>query len=160
MVANEYVSPRRHIKGMVRKLLWKSLLFRLDLHESYDLSPQQILGLKKVTTRLNAYVDNQSKEWLATGIYVRPSRHVSPVFHICTQTWLRRDWDGLMTWPTQTTTSEPAMHTTSMCSEYEKEKIEEHVPSMTSLGSERSTHRQTGMCRAFHVAMALVPSVG
>ena len=151
MIANEFVSPRRHIKGMVRKLLWKSLLFRLDLHESYDLSPQQILGLKRATTRVNAYVDNQSKEWLATGICIRPSPKLFPVFHICTQAWLRRDWDGLMTWPTQTTTLEPAMFTTSIRSEYEKSKIEEYVQSINSLVSERSTHRRTGTCRTFRV---------
>ena len=151
MVANLFVSPRRHIKGTVRKLLWKSLLFRLDLHESYDLSLQQILGLKRATTRVNAYVDNISKEWLATGIFVRPSPKLPPVFHICTQAWLRRDWDGLMTWPVQITTLEPAMHITSIRSEYEKAKVEERAPSINSLVSERSPHRQSGKCRAFRV---------
>ena len=145
MVANKFVSPRRHLKKTVRKLLWKSLLVRLDLHESYDLSPQQTLGLKRAPTRINAYVDIQSKEWLATGICVRPSPKLSPVFHECTQTWLRRDWDGLITWPTQTTTLEPAMHTTSIRSEYEKAKIEERVPSIISLDSEQNTHREVGM---------------
>ena len=151
MIANAFVSPRRHIKGTVRKLLWKSLLFRLDLHESYDLSPQQILGLKRAATRVNAHVDIQSKEWLATGICIRPSPKRFPVFHVCTQAWLRPDWDGMMTWPAQTTTSEPAMHTTSVRSEHGEAKIEERVPSTNSLVSERSTHRRSGMCRAFRV---------
>lgn len=145
MVANEFVSPRRHLKKMVRKLLWKSLLFRLDLHESYDLSPQQTLGLKRATTRINAYVDIQSKEWLATGTCVRPSPKLYPVFHECTQTWLRRDWDGLITLPTQTTTIEPAMHTTRVRSGCDKAKIEERLPSIISLASEQSTHRGAGM---------------
>lgn len=144
MVANELVSPRQHMKGQMKKDLWKSLLVRLDLHETYDLSWQQKQGLNRATTRINAYVDSKSREWLATGIYVRPSPKLSPVFHECTQAWLRRDWDGLMTWPTQTTTLEPAMHTTSIRSECEKATIEERGPSINSLVSERRTDRRAG----------------
>ena len=151
MVANEFVSPRRNLKGRVKKDLWKSLLVRLDLHGVHDLPRQQRQHLSRAATRITAYVDIESREWLAAGIYVRPSRNVSPTFHECTQAWLRRDWDGLITWPTQTTTLEPAMHTTSIRSEYEKAKIEERVPSINSLVSERSTHPRSGMCRAFRV---------
>ncbi len=145
MVANKFISPRRHMSGKVRKDLWKSLLVRLDLHESYDLSRQQKQRLDRATTKLNAYIDIQSREWLAAGIYLRPSRQVSPAFHECTQAWLRRDWDGLTTWAAQTSNTEPAMHTTSVRSGCDKAKNEERVPSIISVVSEQSTHRRAGM---------------
>ena len=145
MVANKFVSPRRHLSDKEKKGLCKSLLVRLDLHESYDLSRQQKQRLNNAATRINVYVDIQSREWLAAGIYVRRSKKVPPTFHECTQAWLRRDWDGLITWPTQTTTAKPAMHTTSVRSRRGKAKIEERVPSTLSLVSEQSTHRRAGM---------------
>ena len=145
MVANKFVSPRRNMSGKVRKDLWKSLLFRLDLHEIYDLSRRHRELLNRATTKLNAYIDTISREWLASGIYLRPSPKLPPAFHERTQAWLRRDWDGLITWPTQTTTIEPAMHTTSVRSGFDKAKIEERVPSIIPLASELSTHRGAGM---------------
>ena len=145
MVANKFVSPRRNMSGKVKKDLWKSLLVRLDLHETYELSRRHNELLNRATTKLNAYIDTQSREWLAAGIYLRPSPKLSPAFHECTQAWLRRDWDGLITWPTRTTTIEPAMQTTRVRSGCDKAKIEERVPSIIPLASEQSTHRGAGM---------------
>ena len=145
LVANKFVSPRRHIGGAKRKSLWKSLWARLDLQESYELSREQKKRLKSVTTRINVYIDTQSKVWLAAGIYVCRSQMVSPTFHECTQAWLRRDWDGLIPWLTQTHTTGPAMHTTGVRNGCDQAKIEEPVPSIISLASEQSTHRVAGM---------------
>lgn len=145
MVANKFVSPRRHRSKKEKKDLWKSLLVRLDLYESYGLSRQQKQCLDRATTKVNAYIDIPSREWLAAGIYLRPSLKLSPAFHECTQAWLRRDWDGVITRPTQTTAIEPAMHTTSVRSGCAKTKIEERVPSIISLASEQITHRGAGM---------------
>ncbi len=145
MVANGFVSPRRHMSGKEKKGLWKSLLVRLDLHESYDLSRQQKQRLDRAAVRLNVHIDIQSREWLAAGIYRRSSRKQYPAFHECTQAWLRRDWDGVIMWPTQTTTIEPAMHTTSVQSGSDKAKIKERVSSIVSLVSEQSTHGRAGM---------------
>ena len=145
MVANQFVSSRRHLGGTEKKSLWKSLLVRLDLHETYDLSRQQKQNLSRAAARLNVYVDIQSREWLAAGIYRRPSRKQCPVFHQCTQAWLRWDWDGVIMCPTQKTVIEPAMHTTSVPSECDKAKIEERVSSFISLVSKQRTHGRAGM---------------
>ena len=161
MIANKFVSPRRHMKGKEKKGLWKSLLVRLDLHESKDLWQQLKGRLDRVTARLNVYVDIKSREWLAAGIYLRPLPKRSPAFHECTQAWLRRDWDGSMTWPTRTTTIEPAIHTTSVRSGFDKAKVEERVPSIISLVSEQSTQRRAGMWqRSSCPSMALGTNTG
>ena len=160
MVANKFVSPRRHMSGKKKKNLWNSLLIRLDLQESYDLSRQQRQRLDRATTKLNVYIDIQSWEWQAAGIYLRRSKKQDPTFHHCTQAWLRRDWDGLITWPTQTTAIEPAMHTTSFRSGRAKAKIEEQVPSLISLVSEQSAHGRAGMYRFSCSSMALAPIMG
>lgn len=145
MVANKFVSPRRHLGKSEKQKLWKSLLVRLDLHESDDLSWQQKQHLRRVAIRLNTYVDDQCKEWLAAGIYLRPSKMVPPAFHECTQAWLRRDWDGVIILPTHTTTMKPATHRTSVQSGCDKTKIGERVPSISSFLSEQRTHVRAGM---------------
>lgn len=145
MVANKFVSPRGHLGKSEKKNLWKSLLVRLDLHESDDLSRQQKRCLSRATAKLNTYVDDQSREWLSAGIYIRSAKKRPPAFHKCTQAWLRRDWDGVIILPTHTTTMEPTMHRTSIQSECDKAKIEERVPSMASLFPERNTNVRAGM---------------
>ena len=144
MVANKFVSPRQHLGDAEKRNLWKSLLVRLDLHESDDL----LLGkkrLKTATLKLNVYVDDLSREWLAAGIYTRPSKQLPPAFHICTQAWLKRDWDGVITLPTRPTAMETAMHRTSVQSEHTNMKNKERVPSTSPLVSGQSTHVRAGM---------------
>ena len=145
MVANNFVSPRQHLGGTEKKNLWKSLLVRLDLHESDDLLWQYTERLRRATTRLNVYVDDQSKEWLAAGIYTRPSKKQPPAFHICTQAWLKRDWDGVIVLPKHPSDMEPAMHKKSVQSVCDKAKIEDRVPSIGSLVPEQSTNVRAGM---------------
>ena len=145
MVANKFVSPRRHLGKTEKRKLWTSLLVRLDLHESDDLSRQQNKRLKRAAERLNYYVDDQSKEWLAAGFYLRSSKKLPPAFHTCTQAWLRRDWDGVIISPTQTTTIGPAMHRTIVQSECNTAKTQERVPSIGSLVPEQSTNVRAGM---------------
>lgn len=146
MIANKFVSPRKHLGDAEKKNLWKSLLVRLDLHESDELlSQRKTERLKRVATKLNVYVDDLSKEWLDAGIYVRPSKKLPPTFHTCTQAWLRQDWDGMVMLPIHTTTIEPAMHKTSVQNVYDKAKIEDRVQSIGSLVPERSTNVRAGM---------------
>ena len=145
MVANKFVSPRQHLGKTEKKNLWKSLLVRLDLHESDDLSRQQKQRLSRAATRLNVYVDDQSKEWLAAGIYLRSLKRLPPTFHTSTQAWLRRDWDGVIISPTQKTTIGPAMHRTNVQNECNTPKTQERVPSIGSLVPEQSTNVRAGM---------------
>ena len=145
MVANHFVSPRKHLGGTEKKNLWKSLLVRLDLHESDHLLWQEKERLRRASVMLNTYVDNQSQEWLAAGIYIRPSKKQPPTFHECTQAWLRRDWDGVIILPTHTTTTKPATHRTSFQGECDKAKIEDRGPSIDSLVPEQSTNVVAGM---------------
>ena len=145
MVANKFVSPRQHLGKTEKKNLWESLLVRLDLHESDDLSRQQNKRLKRAAERLNYYVDDQSKEWLAAGVYLRSSKKLPPAFHTCTQPWLRRDWDGVMISPTHTITIGPAMYRTIVQSGINTAKTQERVPSIGSLVPEQSTNVRAGM---------------
>ena len=145
MVANKFVSPRRHMSDQQKKVLLESLKVRLDLHESSDLSRQQNKRLNSAVAKVNVYIDIQSREWLAAGIYVRSAQKLPPAFHECTQAWLRQDWDGIIELPTQTIAVKPAMHTTSVRREREKAKIQERFSSIVSLASEQSTHRGAGM---------------
>ena len=145
MAANQFVSPRKHLGGTEKKNLWKSLLVRLDLHESDDLLWQENQRLRGASVKLNKYVDDRSLEWLAAGIYIRPSKKQPPTFHECTQAWLRRDWDGVIILPTHVTTMEPAIHRTSVQSVCDKAKIEDRVPSIDSLVPRRSTNVRAGM---------------
>ena len=145
MVANKFVSPRRHLGKTERKNLWKSLLVRLDLDESDDLSRQQKEHLNRAATRLNVYVDDQSKEWLAAGIYLRSSKKQPPAFHTFTQAWLRQDWDGVIMLPTRPNTMEPAMHRTISQSECNTAKTQERVPFIGSLNPEQCTNARAGM---------------
>ena len=145
MVANKFVSPRQHLGKTGKKNLWKSLLVRLDLHENDDLSKQQKQRLNRAAARLNVYVDDQSKAWLAAGFYLRSSKKLPPAFHTCTQAWLRRDWDGVIISPTQASSIGPAMHRTIVQSGCNTVKTQERVPFMGSLVPEQSTNVRAGM---------------
>ena len=91
MVANRFVASRKHLGNPIKKLPWQSLLARLDLHETSELSRKQKTYLGKVTTRLDRYLNTRAIEWKAAGIYLQSTNGAVLAFHECARAWLRRD---------------------------------------------------------------------
>ncbi|KAK3174190.1 hypothetical protein OEA41_001434 [Lepraria neglecta] len=110
-----------------RFLLWQSLLVRLDLHETSELSRKQKTYLGKVTTRLDRYLITRAIEWKAAGIYLEPTNGAVLAFHECTRAWLRKDWDGAMAYPLRSTTAYSFVPTAANLSESDIARIADRM---------------------------------
>jgi hypothetical protein len=127
MVANKFVASRKFLGNSVKKRLWQSLLVRLDLHETSELSRKQRDDTRSVAVDLNQYIHTQATRWKAAGIYLQPMNGAIPAFHECTRTWLQRDWDGVMPHILRPTTAQSRVLTAADLSEADIAKIADRV---------------------------------
>ncbi|KAL2037487.1 hypothetical protein N7G274_009768 [Stereocaulon virgatum] len=114
MVANKFVASRKFLGNSIKKRLWQSLLVRLDLHETSELSLKQRNCTRSVAVDLNQYINTQANRWKAAGIYLQPINGAIPAFHECTRTWLQRDWDGVIPHSLRPTTAQSLVPTADL----------------------------------------------
>lgn len=99
MIANGYVGrPKSSTSASKRsrRRLWRSLLVRLDLHDTESTKTTcsgQSSRLAGLSSKLGSWVEEETKLWKTSGIITRAD-DVTIKFHPCTQAWTSPDWDG------------------------------------------------------------------
>ena len=144
MVANKLVASRQHLGKAMKKLLWQSLLVRLDLNVPLEILPEEKTPLRRAATLLNQYISARATEWKLNGIYTQPSNRAVPVFHECTKAWLRRDWDGVMRDSSRSTAVQQVIPLAANLSESDIARIADRVKAQILPATEQGINQCCG----------------